>query len=178
MSRQIRIDHLGKQWDDFVVACGTLFGPPDPVAVAGVTALPHSVDDILLAGKVMIFCAPRVSSDEDIASIIRQWLWYLPCFIQDEEKVAYLNSHWRSMINGDELATLAREELEAFFKTTRASRERIHDEVKLFLDRASIIPVDDPLGVHKACILLGCEYFTPTPPLRKTLMKALFPSFL
>lgn len=177
MSRQVRIDHLGKQWDEYAAACGNLFGAPSPDVVASISSLPHSSADIILAAKVMIFCAPRVKSDEDIASIIRQWLRYLPCFLQEDDTVARLNTHWHAMLNGDQLDSAARVELDAFFAKAKNSRLKIQEEIDLFLDRAAIIPREDPLALHKACILLGVEYFSSTPPLGRTLRKVLFPSF-
>jgi len=177
MSKQVKIDVLGKQWDDYVAACGNLFGPPVPAVAAGVSALPHSQTDIILAAKVMLFCAPRVKDDVDIAAIIRQWLRYFPCFLGDEKKVEAINSHWYKITEGDEILQPARDELDEFFKGVKTARQDLSNEISLFLDRAAIIPLDDPLGLHKACILLGVEYFSSTPPLRKTLMKVLFPSF-
>jgi hypothetical protein len=68
--------------------------------------------------------------------------------------------------------------LPSFFANAKNERRKLNEEIDLFLSRSAIIPTEDPLALHKACILLNVEYDSPNPPLGKTILKVLFPSFV
>ena len=179
MSKKVTIKTLGKQWDDYATACQTLFTPPNLALVADAAELPHSREDIVLAAKLMIFIAPRIAEDDDIAGTVRTWLRFLPHFISSPQSVSDLNTAWRAVLDGDKGAEgFTASSLPSFFADVKNARRKLNDEIDLFLNRSTIIPTEDPLALHKACILLNVEYDSPNPPLGKTILKVLFPHFV
>ena len=179
MSKKVTIKTLGKQWDDYAEACRSLFTPPGLALVADAASLPHPREDIVLAAKLMIFIAPRVGEDHDIAGTVRAWLRFLPHFIHGPQDVAELNTAWRAVLDGDDRPDeFTQPQLTSFFARAKIERQRLHGEIDLFLNRSNVIPSEDPLALHKACILLNVDYDSPNPPLGKTILKVLFPSFV
>ena len=178
MTRRVTINTLGKQWDDYAQSCQQLFTPPDVALVADAAKLPHPREDIVFAAKLMLFIAPRLDQDKDIPKTIRAWLRFVPHFLPDADRVASINAQWRRLLDGEpDVALDQRQPLIFFLADARSKRRELEAEIDFFLTRAEIIPSDDTLALHKACILLGAEYDSPMPPLGKTILKVLFPSF-
>jgi len=133
----------------------------------------------VLAAKLMIFIAPRIAEADDIAGTVRAWLRFLPHFRNAPQDVSDLNAAWRAMLDGDDQANNWDESrLPSFFASAKNDRRKLNEEIDLFLNRSAIIPSEDPLALHKACILLNVEYDSPNPPLGKTILKVLFPNFV
>lgn len=178
MKKTVTIESLSKLWEEYEIACRSLFMPLNFALVADVAKLPHPQEDIILTAKLLIFIAEKTLEDQVAAEYIRVFLRFLPHFLCSPQDVIEMNNEWSKMLDGEfDPSEFANSRLSMFLINSKNERHEINEEIAFFLKRSKIIPADDHLALHKACILLNVEleHKSSNPPLGKAILKTLFP---
>ncbi len=168
----------GKAWDKYVAVCDAIFGAPNHRLAALSSDLETPPAQMPVAAKLLLSAAYTAGELARIQPIFMEWLKYVPRFVDNPSQVTSLNALWERRLRGEDTPSDESRFLDEFLRRTNSDGVRLIADCEAFLRKVhDTIAKDDRLFFHKTCILLGLDYDEPNPPLGRTIMKVLFPSF-